>query len=133
MAGAAVGDVQALRLAPPKPMSASPPSRPVSPTLSATRPYGEVRQRRDCMLDRVLDLVRDSELACAQQRPAMNGAIWSPYRRRRYRSLRPGRLALADDLDAATALVNDLDADAADALDPLTARDPATQEGGGGE
>lgn len=74
----------------------------------------------DCMLDRVLDLVRDSELAL---RATASSDEWS-------------ELVDRIETEAAEAcgdVFNPLDDDALAALDAFTARDPATPEGGGGD
>lgn len=74
----------------------------------------------DCMLDRVLDLVRDSELAL---RATASSDEWS-------------ELVDRIETEAAEAcgdVFDPLDDDAVAALDALMARDPATPEGEGGD
>jgi hypothetical protein len=114
----AITDVQALREA-----AASADARvaAVEAALTAARQAteyeAELADRMACTLDRVLELLVESELAL---RATSNSDEWR-------------ELIERIDREATNAELDDLDAEAADALDALTARDPATQEGGGGE
>lgn len=85
----------------------------------------------DCILEGVLRLVVDSELAL---RATSSSDEWAELVRRIDGEASAICDGGSDDLDDdAVGLLDALDTDAVDALAPLTARDTATPEGGGGD